>query len=160
MRWSALCQTCLFAFGPSAESGNDCFALYMSFYLMTSLSFTDNSANVLWWFSYGHAVHLAFAVCSFCVVIGIELPYIHKPFILSSWQKDNMREGLCCGTWLPAMMRLLHQLSCLGEQILTVGKNWIRQEWLVFCHLIITNLSLPYWGFMWGPLCHCFSNLA
>lgn len=77
--------------------------------------------------------------------------YIHKPFILSSWHKDNMREGLCCGTWLPAMMRLLHQLSCLGGQILTVGENWTRQEWLFFCHLIITNLSLPYWGFMWGP---------
>lgn len=86
-----------------------------------------------------------------CCHLNWTARYIHKPFILSSWLKDNMREGLCCGTWLTAMMRLLHQLSCLGGQILTVGENWTGQEWLVFCHLIITNPSLPYWGCMWGP---------
>lgn len=93
-----------------------------------------------------------FALCAvFVLSLELNLRYIHKPFIISSWQKDSMKEGLCCGTWLTAMMRLLHQLSCLGGQILTVGENWTRQEWLVFSHLIITNLSLPFWGFMWGP---------
>lgn len=111
---SAQCQTCLFAFRPSAESRNDCFALCISPFRMTALGFLRTTLFMLLFFKavYG-AGFVSSPELNGCVYKSHSF---FPPGKWTVWERVYVVEHDCI------YYGLFHQLYCLGGQIHIVGE--------------------------------------